>query len=309
MGLVPRPAHLVLLLSAAAGAVLASSAGCGGGAGRGEPAESAVVESASAPAASAPADPGPIHVHGLGVNPGDGALFVATHAGLYRLAAAGGEAVRVADSRHDLMGFAVVGADRFLGSGHPDPRDDLPHELGLVESRDAGKSWEAVSLAGEADFHVLRSHAEGLYAYDAVGGRLLVSGDGGASWSEQTVPGPLYDLVVDPGDGRHLLATGETGLHRSRDGGRTWRLELAVTGLLAWPAPDALYLVDPAGRVALSTDAAGSFEPVGELGGPPAAFAAESVHELYAAVHEGPIVGSSDGGASWSALWEPGAAG
>lgn len=307
MGALPRPSRRVLVASVAAGVVLASSAGCGGGAGPGDPAESSAVD--SAPAASAPADPGPIHVHGLGVNPGDGALFVATHAGLYRLAAAGGEAVRVAGSRHDLMGFAVARPDRFLGSGHPDPRDDLPHELGLIESRDAGTSWQAVSLAGEADFHVLRSHAEGLYAYDAVGGRLLVSPDGGGSWSERTVPEPLYDLAVEPGDGRHLLATGETGLHRSRDGGRTWRLELAVTGLLAWPAPDALYLVDPAGRVALSTDAAGSFEPVGELGGPPAAFAAESVRELYAAVREGPIVSSSDGGASWSVLWEPGAAG
>ena len=28
------------------------------------------------------ADPGPVHVHGLGVNPADGALFIATHTGL-----------------------------------------------------------------------------------------------------------------------------------------------------------------------------------------------------------------------------------
>jgi hypothetical protein len=29
-------------------------------------------------------DPGPIHVHGLGINPKDGALLVATHTGLFR---------------------------------------------------------------------------------------------------------------------------------------------------------------------------------------------------------------------------------
>ena len=29
-------------------------------------------------------DAGPVHVHGLGVNPADGALFIATHTGLYR---------------------------------------------------------------------------------------------------------------------------------------------------------------------------------------------------------------------------------
>jgi hypothetical protein len=36
------------------------------------------------------ADPGPVHVHGLGVNPADGALFIATHTGLYRVDAGWG---------------------------------------------------------------------------------------------------------------------------------------------------------------------------------------------------------------------------
>ena len=31
-------------------------------------------------------EPGPVHVHGLGVNPADGALFVATDTGLFRVA-------------------------------------------------------------------------------------------------------------------------------------------------------------------------------------------------------------------------------
>src|SRR5687768_7968640 len=30
-------------------------------------------------------DPGPVHVHGLGINPADGALFIATHTGMYRV--------------------------------------------------------------------------------------------------------------------------------------------------------------------------------------------------------------------------------
>ena len=66
------------------------------------------------------ADPGPVHVHGLGVNPADEALFIATHSGLYRLDNAAGKPARVADRRQDTMGFTVVGPDRFLGSWHPD---------------------------------------------------------------------------------------------------------------------------------------------------------------------------------------------
>lgn len=59
------------------------------------------------------------HVHGLGVDPGDGALIVATHYGTFRMRAGGGSE-RIGDSLQDTMGFTVVGWGRFLGSGHPE---------------------------------------------------------------------------------------------------------------------------------------------------------------------------------------------
>src|SRR5687768_6438573 len=62
------------------------------------------------------ADPGPVHVHGLGINPSDGSLFIATHTGLFRVAADSRKAVRVGDRFQDTMGFSVAGPDRFLGS-------------------------------------------------------------------------------------------------------------------------------------------------------------------------------------------------
>jgi hypothetical protein len=112
-------------------------------------------------------DPGPVHVHGLGVNPADDALYLATHTGLYRLDRDSEVAERVGERHQDTMGFTVVGRNRFFGSGHPDLRDDLPSHLGLVESTDAGKTWEPVSLLGEADFHVLRIGGDRIYGYDA----------------------------------------------------------------------------------------------------------------------------------------------
>jgi hypothetical protein len=127
-------------------------------------------------------DPGPVHVHGLGVNPADRALFIATHTGLYRSAEGESESVRVSDSRQDTMGFAIVDADRFLGSGHPDLREDLPPFLGLIESTDEGRTWDPVSLLGEADFH-----ADQLYAalHD---GTILHSTDGGSRWEVRSAP-------------------------------------------------------------------------------------------------------------------------
>jgi hypothetical protein len=90
----------------------------------------------------APEDPGPVHVHGLGVNPADGALFIATHTGLYRVGQGQRKAARVGGRYQDTMGFTIVGPNRFLGSGHPDINEaqeqGLPGLLGLIESTDSG---------------------------------------------------------------------------------------------------------------------------------------------------------------------------
>jgi hypothetical protein len=253
---------------------------------------------------SSASDPGPVHVHGLGVNPPDGALFVATHTGLFRAAKGEQKATRVGDSLQDTMGFAVVGPDRFLGSGHPDLTQDLPPLLGLIESTDEGRSWEPISLLGEADFHVLRSAGERVYGYDASGDRLLVSDDAGRSWAQVDRPAPLVDLAPDPTDVEHVVAAGAgdlaQGLYESRDGGRSWERIGDLVGLLAWPAPDRLYLLDSGGAVFLSSDGGDRFERRGSLGGQPAAFLGQSADELYAALHDGTIQRSTDGGATWA---------
>src|SRR6266540_3629710 len=145
-------------------------------------------------------DPGPVHVHGLGINPADGALFVATHTGLFRAPKGQPSAERVGRSEQDTMGFTVVGPNHFLGSGHPAPGEDRLPLLGLIESRDGGKTWRSVSLLGEADFHVLHAAKGEVYGFDAANGRLLTSGDGGGSWAERTAPEPLIDLAADPTD-------------------------------------------------------------------------------------------------------------
>jgi hypothetical protein len=120
-------------------------------------------------------DPGPVHVHGLCLNPKDGALFIATHTGLFRAPKNQQKAERVADRFQDTMGFTVAGPDHFLGSGHPDfnKDQDLPPLLGLIESTDARQTWEPISLLGRADFHVLEA-VEGrrVFGFDSSGARL-----------------------------------------------------------------------------------------------------------------------------------------
>jgi photosystem II stability/assembly factor-like uncharacterized protein len=249
-------------------------------------------------------DPGPIHVHGLGINPSDGALLIATHTGMWRVNANEKNAERVGDKLQDTMGFTIVGADRFLGSGHPDLRDirdrRLPPLLGLIESTDAGETWRPISLLGEADFHVLRSFGERIYGYDATNDRLLVSFDAGRSWEKRQRPAPLIDLAADPGSPKRLVAVGERGLYSSANEGRSWQLVRGdAVGLLAWPTQRSLYLVDGRGQVFVSPNRGREWRALGHIGGQPAALLATDSRHLYVALHDGTIKRSTNGGATW----------
>lgn len=250
------------------------------------------------------ADPGPVHVHALGINPADDALFIATHTGLYRVAEEDGKARRVSDRHQDTMGFTVAGPDRFLGSGHPDLRDDLPPHLGLIESADAGETWEPISLLGEADFHVLRLVGQRVYGYDSSNNRLLVSADRGKRWDELEKPGPIVDLAVSPLDPSRIVVASiggpQEGLFESRNGGRTWERISNVVGLLSWPTQERLYVVSGNGEVLVSTDGGGRLDRRGDIGGEPAAFLGRDSTELFVALHDGTIKRSADGGATWA---------
>lgn len=281
-----------------AAAILA--AGCGG---------DDAGDRASRGSAPTSADPGPVHVHGLGVNPKDGALFIATHTGLFRAGEGERKAKRVADRFQDTMGFTVVGRDRFLGSGHPDLRERLPPFLGLIESRDAGESWKPVSLLGERDFHVLEAQGQQVYGFGSDfktrEATLLASRDGGRSWQRRTPPEPLLSLAIDPDDASRIVVSGEQALHLSTDAGRRWRRTGGEPALLAWPARGALSAVAFDGSVRRSLDEGRNWRLAGDVGGEPAAFEAAAPAELYVALHDGTIKRSTDGGRSWSVRSAP----
>lgn len=278
----PRPLALAALLS------LAVLAGCGDDTGEGG--GRADLE----------------HVHGLGVNPKDGALLIATHFGLFRVGEGESTPERVGESRQDVMGFSVLGPDRLLGSGHPAPGQAGPPNLGLIRSDDGGRSWSSVSLSGEADFHVLRAAEQRVYGFDAGNARFMVSTDEGRDWRQLEPPGPLFDLAVDPLDAARIVASTERGLYGSVNGGERWReLTDETAGLLAWPRRGALYLIDGEGSVQRSGDGGRSWKGNGWLGGQPVAFAAAGERDLYAALPDGTVKHSTNGGRSWSVRAEP----
>jgi hypothetical protein len=257
------------------------------------------------PSAQVTDDPGLIHVHGLGINPADGILYAATHTGLFTVRDGAGQ--RVADRLQDTMGFTVVGPDHFLGSGHPDFRDSQLYNpnrrplLGLIESRDAGRSWQPLSLLGEADFHALQVAHGHVYGYDATGGRFMVTGDR-RHWQVRSKL-ELTSFAVSPTDPELVVAATERGLARSRDGGRHWQPVRGPAGLLLdWERPNALWAITDQGQLWHSSDSGASWRQRGRINGQPEALLAHEAG-LYVAVAQLGIVTSTDEGRSWQVLY------
>ena len=257
----------------------------------------------SVDATLAASEAGVVHVHGLAVDPGDGALLVATHRGLLR-APADETALRpVGTQTPDLMGFTVLSPNRYVASGHPGAQDDQPANLGLVESRDGGLTWRPTSLHGEADFHLLEGRGALLYGGDVRSGSFLRSTNGGRSWRPATLPAPTIDVVLDPGALDGLVASTAEGLFRSDDGARTWERLGEGSGLLAWGRAGLLVAAGD-GSVHVSRDGGRTLERASRLSGPPEAVAAHG-SAFFAAVHGGVVHVSEDGARTWQVRAAP----
>lgn len=239
------------------------------------------------------------HVHGIGVDPEDGAVYAGTHYGLFRIV--DGRATRVADRVQDFMGFTVAGPEHFLASGHPGEGQDGPGSVGLIESDDAGETWQQLSLSGEADFHALEYRHGRVYGLNSMTGQLLASTDM-KSWDELSRT-PIADFAVSPQEPEVLIATTEQGLAHSTDGGRNFETvsSAPLMVFVSWAEDGTLAGVTPDGVVYTAADPAGAWSERGTLDGQPEALTAQSASEIYAAAN-GVVLLSSDGGRTFGTL-------
>lgn len=208
------------------------------------------------------------HVHGVGRDPGDGALLLATHEGLFRYGSA--EPTRVGPNI-DLMGFTIAGPNHYYASGHPNAVMELPQPMGLIESTDGGRTWTVVSRGGESDFHALAKAGDTVLAFD---GQLRRTANG-STWSAASMPAEPRFLASSP-TGRQVLATTERGVLVSTDKGATWApVEGAPLLLLvAWADEQTAVGVTPDGTVSISRDAAKTWRTTGKTEPAPQALSA-----------------------------------
>ena len=241
--------------------------------------------------------PGMSHIHGLGINPSNDTLYVATHYGLYTVA--GGQAPQlVGDLVQDFMGFTVAGPDEFLASGHPDQADrGQPPHLGLIKSSDAGNSWDSMSLKGSADFHALEYRHGRVYGHDSQSGTVMVSFDE-RSWQPRAKVA-ASDLAVSPVDADLLFATTPEVLFRSSDGATTFGAVVGAPALvfISWPERGPLVGVDISGTLYTSTDDGRTWQRRHALRAQPQALLAAGGGRVFIAT-ETAVYASTDDGAT-----------
>jgi hypothetical protein len=242
------------------------------------------------------------HIHGLGVNPADGALYAGTHYGVYRLASERDPEL-VGGVVQDFMGFTVAGPDHFLGSGHPGEADaDAPPHLGLIESTNGGQSWTSVSMTGEADFHSLDYRHGVVYGLDSRTQTVMVSADK-HTWDQRATISAV-DIAVSPRNASEILATTADGLARSLDQAKTFTPVGAQPQLvlLSWPDDGPVTGVDPIGTVYSSEDSGTTWRAGRALGERTQAVLAAGRGLVFVATEKG-IHRSTDSGTTFEAFY------
>ena len=249
------------------------------------------------------------HIHDLAVTD-DGTLLAASHLGLYRIEGAD-RAVLVGDEQHDLMAMTMTDEGEIVASGHPDLRVEryqvdgkLPF-LGLVRSTDEGRTWNIEGLLGDADFHAIVSHPDGLFAIETNGQILFL--DPTQGW---IVLGSVEarDLAIDPTDADRQIATGyDGGINLSADRAVTWDPLAGAPPLIEVEWADAGRVVgaESSGTLWSAPDPAGPWTQIAV--GPPEVetFLIDGNDRWWITSQGGSISFSDDEGLSWEAAYVP----
>jgi hypothetical protein len=281
-------------------------AGCGGG----DSGPSTATDTADLAVPWVDPDGDPPIVGGLTVNPADGTLLMTTNTGMFRIEQDAEKpqaftgTLDTPDGSGKLSEALVtrfVESDTLLGSGHPASGESLPAALGLIRSEDAGKTWTSVSELGKSDFHAIETSGNTIVGALFGQAQVLASQDDGRTWTSKAAPLPIVAMEVDPADPDHWIASTQSGIYFTTDGGGTWRETDPTPNVrFAWAEGSDLYRIDPGGDVKVSSDGGEKWKPLGSTGGEPQALTIDGDGKLYAALLDGTVSVSDDGGRTFT---------
>ncbi len=196
----------------------------------------------------------------------------------------------------------------------------------VVKSSDGGHGWVATGFTEISATALLidPQHSSTLYAVSKDG--IFKTTDAGATWALKTtgLPRPFVGghLAIDPTDPSTIYSTGK-GLHKSTDGGETWRELVSTPDFCNCPVaidpaqPSTVYAVlftpdAPSARrnilrLSKSTDGGETWSPIDAgIPGVVTDLVIDRNSAIYASYVAGDptggIVHSADGGASWTSV-------
>lgn len=138
------------------------------------------------------------HVHSVTTDGQN--IYAASHHGLYVLEE---KEWKLQGEKFDVMGLAIDN-ETFYASGHPGPDQELPDPVGILVSKNQGKTWKKLSLTGEVDFHLLEVREKNVIGLASNYGSILKSSDGGISWETAEFPA-VSDLAINPVSPNEIL--------------------------------------------------------------------------------------------------------
>ena len=171
------------------------------------------------------------HVHGLAYSDDGKRLMIPSHHGLAVYES--GKWSKASGPQHDYMGFTAT-AKGLYSSGHPAPGSGLVNPLGLVHSRDGGRTWEKLGLEGETDFHLMAAgwNSGAIYVWNpAPSSRMKSPGlhhtrSRGLAWKRagaHALTGKPHAIAAHPEDPDSVAVATSEGLYLSQDAGERFR--------------------------------------------------------------------------------------
>jgi photosystem II stability/assembly factor-like uncharacterized protein len=265
------------------------------------------------------------HVHGLAYSSDGQQLLVPSHHGL--AVYADGRWSKAEGPAHDYMGLSAT-RDALYSSGHPASGSGLADPLGLIKSRDGGKTWQQLGFAGESDFHTMATS----YATNAVyvanrdaNSRMSRSGihytlNDGLTWQRAADKGRgyfLHTLAVHPTDPAVVAAGTDQGLYLSRNSAESFEPLVAGMVIATSFAVDGQHLwfstyEGRAGlaRIALKTGAKAEEIPIPTLAEDAVAYIGHNPvrrAEIAIATFKRSVFVSKDQGRTWTQVAKDGA--
>lgn len=199
---------------------------------------------------------------------------------------------------------------------------------GVMKSSDSGDSFDVANkLAGEksgfitgvsaARIRIDPSSSDNLFIASPTNGSYF-SGDKAATW-KQILQGRIFDIQVNPQDGKEVIAGGSAGdvakAFKSGDGGETWveayseaKAQTFVSAVAYQPnSPKTVFLGLSTGEIIQSNNGGTSWNLIAKLEGRilEMQIAPDIASTLYALSFQSGLMRSRDSGRTWENLTDP----